>query len=480
MNTLTRDRRRDRFGRLDDFATLVIVAGTLLDLAVGGLAVGDVDQPSAWGRVVLFSALGLSAAGLVAASFVVVCLRGGRYSDPETKEWPPRSWIPWLAGVGAGLIAVAMSLAAASFASDSAAEGASHGSGPAATAPTGGEGSSGKSDDELAREFRPVLFFDSGEPWRPLNVDDLLSEDYPGGSRHQICGPTKGSCEPVSGLRGLTTAVATSPSLGQGMYLDLVGDGVWGNYKSPRLSVCQHETQVLECDDNASAIYYNVTFHSGLVFIDYWWFLRYNHVDRLVLVQRGLRKLCGVKEKLRAVCFDHEGDWEGVTVVVSAASTPRLEAVVFAAHEWTLLYTASQIKTAEGRPEIYIARGSHAAYPAPCDSRCHQPLSRFGFRWPEGQHDGLRPWLRNPDDKCFTAHPCVLPLTDSGDGSASSWVKWSGKWGYVCAPADKSCRVGNGPESPGTQKRFETPWCRFGKKRKGCDAVAKAIRTTSA
>jgi hypothetical protein len=485
---------RSEPGGSGDLAKLVVIAGTLLELLGAGLAAGDVDQPSAWGRTVFFAAFGLAAFGITAASAAIIAARSvgqppprplvtsrsGLGSDdpraPETianrESSSADARVAWYTLAGAASVAAAISLAGVAFASDSGAATAGQASTLAGTPQRGNE-----SDDELAREFRPVLFFDSREQWRPLNVDLFLAEEHPGDKHHRICGPAPNQCSQVSSVGDLLAALGSSPSLGQGMYLDLAGEGVPSNYSSPRLHACQQKTK-LDCDGGeASAIYYNVSFHSGLFFIDYWWFLRFNNVDRLPRTQRALQKLCRFP-KFRTVCFDHEGDWEGVTVVASAAPPQRLEAVIFAAHEWTLLYTADRIMTADGRPEVYIARGSHAAYPGPCNSRCKQPLKRKQLRWPEGQHNGLAPWGRNVDKDCFTGQPCVLSLPPTGPGLNPSWTQWAGNWGYVCGRGIKRCRLGDGPRSPGTQKRYRTPWCAVGTGGANCDIVAEMSRTS--
>src|SRR5947209_17427758 len=67
------------------------------------------------------------------------------------------------------------------------------------------------SSRNLALAFRPHLFFDSAERWRPLDVDAFLRE--PG---HQVCpAPFPGAtCSPLRSPGQLTPAVA---------YIDLRG-----------------------------------------------------------------------------------------------------------------------------------------------------------------------------------------------------------------------------------------------------------------
>ena len=47
--------------------------------------------------------------------------------------------------------------------------------------------------EELAQRFRPLLFFDSDESWRPLEIGAFLRESEAGGpAGHRLCSPPKG------------------------------------------------------------------------------------------------------------------------------------------------------------------------------------------------------------------------------------------------------------------------------------------------
>jgi hypothetical protein len=73
--------------------------------------------------------------------------------------------------------------------------------------------------------------------------------------------------------------------------------------------------------------------------IQYWWFFGFN--DSLAT-------------------FNHQGDWEHVTVHVVGG---RVVGIYFAAHEGGEYREASRVAFHLGRPVVYVARGSHAAYP---------------------------------------------------------------------------------------------------------------------
>ena len=61
----------------------------------------------------------------------------------------------------------------------------------------------------LAREFRPHLFFDRGEAWRPLDIGRFLSEVYPDGNGQEVC-PTseRSSCRQIRGIDQLVATLA--------------------------------------------------------------------------------------------------------------------------------------------------------------------------------------------------------------------------------------------------------------------------------
>ena len=69
---------------------------------------------------------------------------------------------------------------------------------------------------------------------------------------------------------------------------------------------------------------------------------------------------CGYNDSLSAV--NHQGDWEHVTVWVSSG---QVVGAYLAAHNSGTHYTVPQLTMVGGRPVVYPARGSHAAYTAP-------------------------------------------------------------------------------------------------------------------
>lgn len=84
--------------------------------------------------------------------------------------------------------------------------------------------------DYLAAEYRPNLYFDSSEKWRPLDADRFAAErdEVSGQPVHKVCAPgSPPACEPLTGLADL----ARFPS--SGSFLDVAGEGDEGAYHSP-------------------------------------------------------------------------------------------------------------------------------------------------------------------------------------------------------------------------------------------------------
>jgi hypothetical protein len=273
-------------------------------------------------------------------------------------------------------------------------------------------------DYDLAFTNRPLLLFDATEKWRPLNVEVFMGESRYA-RQHHVCLTGAGTCDSV---------VAQPGDLNDGGILDIAGEARKGaDYVTPRPGDCREPPPVVDCDTGArSAIYYDVFRNRGKPIIDYWWFLRFNYVP-----------FAGVlKCRLKAVCLDHEGDWEGVRVI-PPHGREALE-VHYDAHGRSESYLDLEPEVRDGRPVVYIAHGTHSAYPRPCaptEGVCRET----GARLPEGRFDGQAPWGRN----LACSQTCLLALP------ARSWARWPGLWGRACDR--RSCHRREGPKSPRQQ-----------------------------
>ena len=298
----------------------------------------------------------------------------------------------------------------------------------------------------LAIQFRPYLYFDSAERWRPLEVGHFLAERFADGRGHGACPPaSEPPCEDVAGVGGLVS--------GQVSYLDIHGqidDGA--DFYTPPPALCLAPRAPMDCNGGPrSAIYYRRTTHDDRWYWDYWAFYRYNDYN-------GRRNRC------LFYCDDHEGDWEGVTVVTTASKRPRIVGALYAAHADRVEVEPQALLRARPRSHVrvFVANGTHASYRFPCESACFQYATLAGKPLPEEDHDGAVSWGDNLDAACLRNH-CVQPLpeertdTDVSFPRPVSWNGWPGLWGQTC---HRGCGKldGSSPRAPGRQTRYLCPW----------------------
>lgn len=265
--------------------------------------------------------------------------------------------------------------------------------------------------DPVAQRFRPMWLFDSSEPWRPLNIPAFFEADRP------LACPPGGGCVPASSPAQLPAA---------GGRLDVPGRV--GDRSSYRSSAPGCAGALADCDAGpTSGAYVNRSAFGAYSYLDYWVYYRFNSAPA-------------------APFFDHESDWEGVTIAYPARDPDpqTFDFAAFAAHEgtWRYLRDALVCSTPTSRPcqrvNAYVANGTHATYPQPCSLRLPNLCWQTGTHLIEKGFDGARPWGANDDPNVLKAFP---------DPASSPWVTWPGNW---------SSERGN-VRSPGRQGRFTAP-----------------------
>jgi hypothetical protein len=315
--------------------------------------------------------------------------------------------------------------------------------------------------EQVVREFRPLLRFDAGERLRPVDVDWLL-EHAPQGGHHDICDHRAGpdECETLDRESDLAGSLDEYISLGSRARggVDLAVDR----------------------PGSVARMYVHARVRQDKLYLGYWWFIPYNSSPW----RSELNCLPGFTIADLS-CFDHQGDWEGVTVIARIEESRlyldpyRLdnlepEAVLYDSHgtsyrwDWPQLDRVPGPSGEETRPVVFVAAGSHAAYPAGCRRiRCEQGLGKGSLG--EGRFDGLGDWEFNDDAACFAdqidsdgerSGPCLLALPASRDGEHGAlWNAFPGRWGAaVCSFVGKFCYQTDGPRSPSRQIRFRAPW----------------------
>ncbi len=293
----------------------------------------------------------------------------------------------------------------------------------------------------LAQRFSPYLRFDSGEQFFPVEVDQLLAKSGPDGG-HEVCRHVRldDSCRPVTSYKDLLDPYDE--------YIDFEGGARLGRDlvdRDNRLRL-RRRIYVQAVEDEPA----------GRVHLVYWWFMRYNVSP--VEPERNCLPGFTVSE---TTCFDHEGDWEGVTVTLAREGAPdpltpyapegwRPESVSFASHSAVTRWSWKALDVEETHPLVYVALGSHAAYPVRCTARtCDQRLAGIGL--PEGRFDGRLDWQHD-------ATACCLPLPVTPEGRGAMWNAFRGRWGKAqCTLFIKICSQSDGPRSPSFQRRFGAP-----------------------
>ena len=285
---------------------------------------------------------------------------------------------------------------------------------------------------ELALDYRPWLLFNGGaadgrfERWRPIEITSFLSETSP---ENEICfhpagDYAVGTCTGMSGETGANGLLSTDTD---DSFVDIAGDGP-EEYHAPPNGPCSLAGGLQDCNEGPSSAIY---FEPGqdlaeYRYLDFWWFLRFNDVTG----------------------DGHEGDWEGVTVVldpVEDPSRPDLVAFVVAAHDARPWYLAHELELVGLHGMIYSAEDSHASYPSACPS-LSEPVCLTPDYLSEHPHDGSSAWGNDNDVVCNSS--CVRRFPASG------WASWLGRWGASVNEAIEA-PVGWSPRSPSRQQRFQ-------------------------
>jgi hypothetical protein len=305
-----------------------------------------------------------------------------------------------------------------------------------ARAPTADE------DLVLAAQHRPILRFHKGrkksqseKTATPLNVDRLIEAEL-----FRLCGTRQ------LFVRNCTNVDESS---------DITNGSNFLEFNTEKLAEHTEDT----------TIYVRVSDHDGRKYLDYWWYLPDNPSNA------GGGALCGAGFVVAGLtCHDHQSDWEGVTVVVDPNSESRSpEAVHYSAHKYRRRYSWAALEriwrsgftgrvvqgeTSALRPIVFIARGTHAAYPNACAGDC---TTEFPAQ-KEEPHDGGLLWPGAREAECVALCLTALPTIDRGDKPAR-WNAYNGLWGAPRCELLVFCSEGDPPRSPGQQGRYKRPWC---------------------
>jgi hypothetical protein len=327
-----------------------------------------------------------------------------------------------------------------------------------------------REDFELALRHQPVLLFDSKEPVpRPLSIDALFADGKV--SQCDDTGTSTG-CEPIGDPRKLMNG-------GNRLELDLPRSGALRTRARSELRVVREEgPAALAMGHPLSTMYVHPTTREvngrTYLYLDYWWYLPDNPA------RSGWGSFCGAGLVIPGVtCFNHQSDWEGVTVVVDRTARrgrvePRLVSVHYAQHESVVRYDWDQLRRhwdgdngipdrvngipgIEERPLVFVARGTHASYASRCpgiETKCRQ----VAHDREEGRHDGKLSWGGNYTALCGEGSSCLQLLpTHKAGAQPALWNAFDGPWGERRCVLEIYCNSGDPPHGPGEQGRYRRP-----------------------
>ena len=302
-------------------------------------------------------------------------------------------------------------------------------------------------DLALAAQHRPALFFDSDEPYpTPLNVDRLVAS-----GKLRLC-------EQGQAVGAVCSAVDDPGDLRNGA------------------THLRFDPDELAGITDGSTIYTHVTRagndHPNSIYLDYWWYFPHNPAGA------GGGALCGAGFVIAGItCFDHQSDWEGVTVVLNADSPDTPTAVAYAQHGGVTRYSwralerlwddGDRVNFGRGvdtgaRPLVFV--GPRHARRVPDQLRRRALRRRRPARQPRRAPDPREPARRR---RALAARRARRLPVDLPGGAAAAraragarlWNAFDGGWGTSDCVLEFVCASSAPPRSPGFQGRYRHPWC---------------------
>jgi hypothetical protein len=326
-----------------------------------------------------------------------------------------------------------------------------------------------REDFELAVHHQPVLLFDKKEPVpRPLSIDALFADD----DVHQCDDGGGTDCELIGDPHDLDNG-------GKRLELDLPRSNVLQDRAKRELEVARRDPAALSMGRPLSTIYVHPTTREvngrRFLYLDYWWYLPDNPA------RAGWGSFCGAGLVIPGVtCFDHQSDWEGITVIVDRTERrgvvdPRPVGVHYAQHNSIVSYDWNELQRhwagdeklservkgipgLEGRPLVFVANGSHASYATRCPG-IERTCRQLAHDREEGTHDGKLPWAGDFTSLCGEGSSCLQLLpTRRGGAEPALWNAFDGPWGERrCVLGTIYCNSSDPPPGPGRQGRYRRP-----------------------
>lgn len=323
----------------------------------------------------------------------------------------------------------------------------------------------------LAQRHRPLLLFDSGETDpRPLSIESVFAG---GGARLCEEGDDEADCRVVTDPKQLLNGGDRN------LLIERPPDARELARHEARAVVSAGSAERDLGEDTAMYVHTARDAAGGRIYLDYWWYLPFNPAHA------GAGAFCGPGLYISGyLCFDHDSDFEGLTVVLGADERPI--AVHYAQHEAVVAYDWDELSAgwrsldlgeplrriarSGERPLAFSARGTHATYPHRCARSCEQVAENLA----EQPHDGSLPWIGSVIGQCGDGACLRLLPVRSGGTAPALWNAFDGRWGRRRCLWGVYCETASAPEAPGRQDRYAAPWDAHG----SADFAGRSYRET--
>ena len=273
-------------------------------------------------------------------------------------------------------------------------------------------------EEQLVAKYAPIVYLgrqdvecdEDGDPFDPSPVEIVL--DNPEVTLRQDA-PDKPVVMEAPGAEDL---------LGKdfGFFLDFPGN--------PRRPGCTYDSDYQELKaSNPPVAYAHIQTEPGFdgLALQYWFFYYFNDWNNT-----------------------HEGDWEMIQLAFDADSAGEAlqqepVRVAYSQHEGGEIadWDEGKVKKEEGRPVVYVARGSHANYFEP---GIYIGVAREGAGF--GCEDSSDPLRRVP------LEARLVPDEVSGPDSPFAWIEFEGRWGELQG------KHFDGPTGPGQKGKWDKPF----------------------
>ncbi|MEW6056167.1 MAG: Vps62-related protein [Bdellovibrionota bacterium] len=203
--------------------------------------------------------------------------------------------------------------------------------------------------DEIVRSYAPRIWWHSADPFGPMDPLKFVQKSSlwkRGAPAKQLTAQGELKPEALKGAHSDSFLRFEDPTYGTGQMRNWAVEAL---DKEDYSGSFEPGTVPIFWKVSASPVIRNHPVRQAFVFIEYWYHVAYSHATRF-----------GVG--------NHQGDWEGMSVLVELRLSERKEiqhqaiAAFLASHEGGQWHCARELGWVDRHPEVYTALGTHATY----------------------------------------------------------------------------------------------------------------------